>query len=417
MTLSKGARVVIAIGPARGLRGTIAQYLVPMKPYGKRSQIACDNGASYWFMDHQRNAFFAEDSDEARALLDAHAAQVGAPELEADVAFAEAVVAERRTGDLLQAVERVARHADPRALHAHLALLPLAATPGALAGKPPGWRPPALTAYAERTGADLVAPALEHLRRWFADPASRALCGLVAGALPSDPRLLDVLRELTAIEPERGVLAARLQLGDPEVFADLAATRIVERDGQRELHVGGLTPDDASRLLAAAGDRAADLTQLDLIRGSAVAYDGYPLDAWLAWPELARFRRLVLSESFRGGDGLARVLASPHLSPELEYLDLTGCDIGQKGCKALAAAPRLASLRALRIDAGDYDKTKWGPTCLSALFPANGALAGLEELFIRGWKVRKPDLDKLVASGRASLRSAQVDWNRSITLA
>ena len=292
MSLTKDSRVVIGIGPARGLRGTLVEVDKPMKPYGKRSRIACDDGETYWFQDYQKGAFFAEDSPEGRAILDERAARVGTPDLDADLAFADAVVTGRRTHDVATAVERLARHADPRAVLAHLDLVAVVATSAALAGKPPGWLPPALTAFVERArSADVVPGTIDRLRRWFADPASRHLCGLVGGALADlrDARLIELLRELTASELDRGVVAARLAAGDPGVHVDLARLRIVEREGRAELDVGGITPAVASEILRAIGDRAAAIHHINFIRGSAVAYDGYDLDAWLAWPELARF--------------------------------------------------------------------------------------------------------------------------------
>jgi hypothetical protein len=114
--------VVIAIGRARGLRATLIEVNVPMKPYGKRHRIEGDDGESYWFQAH----------------------------------------------------------------------------------------------------AHLVA----------------------------------TLRELCAIELDRGIVEVRIALGDATVHGDLAALRVVERDGVLELDAGGLAPSTATEIVAALGARA-----------------------------------------------------------------------------------------------------------------------------------------------------------------
>ncbi len=417
MAWSVNDRVVIAAGSARGLLGTLVEVNKPMKPYGKRHRIAGDDGESYWFQDYQKDVFFAVDSDQGRAVRAAYEDSLGPADLDADVAFAESVVAERRKADVLRAADRLLRHQDPRALVAHLDLASVDGTRMTFMGKPPGWIPSVLRGWLGREGVDLVPAAVDRLRHWFATDDLRRLCGVVAGALCAspDPRLVEVLRELSATASDPGIVAARLAAGDDDAYDELAKLRVVERDGRLELSVGGLTPAIATRLLERLGERAARIEQLDFVRGSGVAYAAIDLDAWLAWPELSRFPRLDLSESFTGAATLERVLASDHLSPELAHLDLTACDIGKKGCTALARSSRLASLRSLRIDCGDYDRTKWGPTHLTALFPAKGSLGTLEQLSIAGWKITRKHVTDLIAAKRCALTTAQVEYGKAWT--
>ena len=81
----------------------------------------------------------------------------------------------------------------------------------------------------------------------------------------------------------------------------------------------------------------------------------------------SRFRGAL--DSGHAHEGAVAPARSGNLHPKLVLLDLSSCDIRVKGCQAIAKCPNLSGLQELKLNTGDYDKTKWNPTTLKALFP------------------------------------------------
>lgn len=398
-------RVVIAVGPGRGLRGVVIS-VQPMKIHGSRTHVRTDDGSDFWFQDYQKDALFAEESAEGKAIRKEFEESLGTPDLQVDVAFAKQVVEGDQTFEVRKAIERIVRHPGDEALSALLDLIAYQLDSGTMSAKPPGWIPPSLTALINHRVHPDVGPLVSRrLRTWWEDPAKQRLCGFVANALCSIPkpdhRIVEVLRELCRRAAAPELIMARLKAGDEEVYSDLAKVRVVERDGILHLDAGDLTPDTADRLVEKMGDGAANLRQLSLVRQGRAAFGGVNLDAWMSWPGLKRFQRLDLSAGFVGKKGLMAVIESRFLSDELEYLDISSCDVGQAGCTVLAKAKALAPLRELNIDAGDYDRSRFSFASLERLFPKKGCvLTSLEILWIRGWDVTSTMLSNLAGSGR-----------------
>lgn len=393
--METGTRVVSAALKEQGQRGVVVEKQ-PGKMLGPRLHVRFDDGSDAWYSERDK-VVFPEDSAEAAAVLARYAETLGEADLTADVEYARAVIAANRTLEARQAIDRVFRHDSPLAVSAMLELVEYGLSKRM--GKPPGWLPAAALRLPSVPG-DPIPPTLVKLREWFADPERRPYCGMVSRVFgPAfDPRLLDVLRELCTEAPDPGLVAVRILANDESAYRELAQLRIVEREGELEFDVGDLTPEVASRVLEAGGERS--LQQLNLVRQGTAAFDAINLQAWLAWPELTRFKRLNLSEAFRGKSG-AEALAKCEALGELEVLDVSACDIGQGGSRVLGKAKNLTSLRELRIDAGDYDRSKWTARSLQALFPKKGGtLSNLERLHIRAWDVSPADLVALKAPGK-----------------
>jgi hypothetical protein len=93
-------------------------------------------------------------------------------------------------------------------------------------------------------------------------------------------------------------------------------------------------------------------------------------------PELAAIRKLNLAGCRLGDDGVAALLASPHLA--CRQLTLRENDIGDEGAQALAEAPALAGCRALFLA-----RNQIGDQGVAAL-AGSVHLSGLEQLGIGG---------------------------------
>lgn len=414
MSTSPGVkdRVVIAIGPGRGLCGVITGTHA-MKIHGRRTHVLTDDGSEFWFQDYQQDALVAESSDEGQAIRQEYEECLGPVDLAADVAFVRRVIDENLGVEIYRAIDRIVRHADDEALSVLLDLVAFQLSPAVLAAKPPGWVSPSLRALINHRTHPNPAPTIAaRLRRWWDDPGTRLVCGTVADALCEnpDPAILEALREICQTTPDPQLISARLKAGDDTAYADLSQQRCVERDGRLELDVGDLQPATAARILDLIGEKINDLVQLNLVRQGRAAFGGVDLNAWLAWPELRRFQRLDFSAGFVGKKGLEALVKSPHLSPEIEYLDLGSCDVGQGGCSVLAKSKALSTLKELCLDSGDHDRSKWTSQSLQRLFPKKGStLIHLEALSIRGWDVTATEVVDLVESGRApALRSVQL---------
>ncbi len=391
-----GSRVVARTRTEVGLCGVILSEQ-PGKLLGPRLHVRFDDGSEGWF-GRRDNVLLAEGSPEADELLRAYAESLGAPGLDADIAFAKA-----NPGEPRRTIDRLLRHSDAKAVDAMLDLSMVVVTRVSTGGKPNNWLPPTMRALTRFKG-DPVPPIVERLRVWYGTAEHRLLCGWVARAFATapDPRLLAVYRELCEIELDATLMQVRLHAADPTVYEDLAQTRLVERDGRLEFDVGDLDPHAASAVLAAAGDRAGRVAQLNLVRQGRATFGAVDLAAWLCWPDLRKFPRLNLSEGFLGKKGVELLASCEYFADDLAVLDLTGCDIGSGGCGVLGKAKNLASLRELVLDAGDYDKSKWSLRALERLFPKkNGALAGLERLSLRGWDVSEPAAKPILAPERA----------------
>jgi hypothetical protein len=398
--------VVIAIGPERGKAGTVAS--VERTATSTRTHVVTDEGNEGWFEDRQ-NGLLSEDSPEAHALREAIVASWGPVDLDADRAFVQSAIAGKHD-QIPTAIDRIMRHTEAAALDSLLDIVAFQVlAPGHL-GKRPGYVAPSVRALLRQTSPARSAVVVERMRRWWQDERTRTVVVAVSELARVDPAILDAVRGLCADEPDVRLVSMRLAAEDETVYPDLARVRLVERDGQIELQAGGLAPAQATRLLAAGGERAARAVQLDIRTHGHAAYDGVDLGPWLAWPELARFRRLNLDSSFTGAEPLRALFASTYLCPQLEALDVSACDIGIDGCEVLGNAKALATLEELAIDRGDYDRTKWAASHLAKLFPKRGgALQRLHTLSIRGWSLRPAQVKKALEGRAPALRTVRLE--------
>ncbi|MEZ4228384.1 MAG: hypothetical protein R3B89_04410 [Polyangiaceae bacterium] len=391
-------------GPGHGQFGEVVAE-EPSKTFGSRFRVVDDLGSPHWYAQREQHLLLPAAGPEAKALRAEYEQSLGSPDLSQDIAYARAVAESRRTLEFRRAIDRLLRHHDAAAIAALLEFSNSELTRANLTAGGAAWVAPSLRAL-RNAPVDPIPSVVAHLKTCFDDPQLRHVCGPIAKAFADgrDPRLVEALRELTKREAVPDLLAARLAAEDEMVYSELAESRISERDGHLCLAAGDLSPEVATRLLAAAGERGARVTMLDIVRGGHKAFDGIDLQAWLAWPELARFTALDLSEAFRGKKGLDALAKSQQLAPNLALLDVSACDVGQTGCRVLGKAKWLANLEELRIDAGDYDRSKWTSSCLDALFPKKGGTLGrLATLSIRGWDVGASLAQELRSSGRAPL--------------
>lgn len=397
--IAVGTRVVVTLGTDRGQTGTVVEESTS-KRLGDRLRVLLDDGSMTW-SQRQDDGLVEEGTGEGVALVAEATASLGPPDVDADLAFARDA-ARRGVLEVRQAVRKVARHEDPRIPEALLSLAAAELLPSRCRGKPDGWLPTSLLAL-RRYDGDAMPAVAERMRTWASNDRQRRLCSWVARALLTrpDPRLVPLLRELN----DPALLPVRLKLGDTSAYTELAARRIVERDGVWQLDAGALGPAVATEILKARPE--VEVGQLNLARGGAGEVS---LADWCAWPELCRFAKVDVSAAFQGAVGVEVLLASPHLSPSLECLDVSACDVGQTGCGRLGLAKPLARLRELRIDRGGDDQTKWTEKPLQALFPSRGGmLRALERLSIRGWNVKRSTLEALVEQERApSLRTVEL---------
>lgn len=411
--MKPGDRVVIAHGAASwGRRGVIVEFNTPTKPYGKRTTIRGDDGERYYFQDYQANAFFLEDSPDGAATLAKYEAALGPVDLAADVAFVASITATKDSRLSSQALDRIVRHG-PAGIEALLDLAAYDLQQTSAMGKPPGWIPPSLRAL----GTTSLPATIARVRKWWMDPTTRVVASTVLATLGSDPSVVELLRELCAITPEADrkqhvferLLLARLAAGDPSVYRDLADLVVRKRDGEHwSIGAGAFSPAEAEDVLRAIPDRTVD--QIDVQSGAKNAYNGFDLARWLAWPGLVRFPRVVLSQAFTGTPPLEDVLASPHLSPEIQHLDFSACDLGVTACRLLGKSDRLATLRSLVLDRGDYDRSKFDRKCLEALFPKKGGtLARLGHLSIRRATLTTNEVREVVTVRAPALRTVQLE--------
>ena len=392
--IAVGTRVVVTTGTERGQAGMVVEESTS-KRLGARVRVLLDDGSTTW--SQRRAEGLVEECSGAGAALVAEAtASLGPRDVDADLAFARDA-SRRGVHEIRRAVRKLARYSDVRVPDALLGLAAAELLPSRCRGMPDGWLPTSLLALARHDGDPMPAVA-ERLRSWAANQRQRRLCAWVARALidRGDPRLLRLLREL----PDPALLPLRLELGDASATAELAATRIVERDGVWHVDAAGLEPSVVSDMLKARPD--VEVTRLNVVGDGRDAVGEHALSQWFGWPELRRFEHIDLSAAFRGAAGVEALVASGHLAPSLVCLDVSACDVGQDGCAILGSATVLRQLRELRIDRGADDQTKWTEKPLQALFPCKaGTLHALERLSIRGWNVKRATLEALVEQGRA----------------
>ena len=161
--------------------------------------------------------------------------------------------------------------------------------------------------------------------------------------------------------------------------------RIFRQHGRCWLAGRGMNLDDVAAVLDAAG---ADL-------GLHINHLGRSpsLDEWLAFPRISTLKHLSFNTAFLRAKGLDALLAlGPN--PDLETLDLSVCDIGLKGLRALQASDHYPALRALHLHANpDHDRTKWDEKAVKALLadsakkPRGKTLRGLKVLGLMFWQL------------------------------
>lgn len=406
LMIAVGTRVVVTLGTDRGQAGTVVEES-SSKRLGARLRVLLDDGSTTWSQRRDKG-LVEERTGEGAALVAEATASLGPPDVEADLAFARDA-ARRGVPEIRRAIRKVTRHRDARVPEALLSLASAELLPSRCRGKPDGWLPSSLLALSRHDG-DPMPAALACMRAWGANDRQRRLCSWVARSLVQrrDPRLLAMLQELG----DASLFPIRLELGDPTVYAELASRRIVLRDGQWQVDVGDLEPTTASRMLEARSD--VEVGRINLVRGGQRAFAEAELGDWLAWSGLRRFESLDASAAFVGAAGVEALVSSPNLSPSLRVLDVSECDVGHQGCSALGRAATLTRLRALHIDRGRDDQTKWTEKALQALFPGTGGvLHALEHLSIRGWNVKRSTLEALVTQGRApALRTVETSRQR-----
>lgn len=161
--------------------------------------------------------------------------------------------------------------------------------------------------------------------------------------------------------------------------------RIFRQHGRCWLAGRGMNLDDVAAVLDAAG---ADL-------GLHINHLGRSpsLDEWLAWPGLTTCKHLSFNTAFLRAKGLEALLAIG-ANPDLETLDLSVCDIGLKGLRALQTSDHYPALRALHLHANpDSDRTKWDEKAVKALLadsakkPRGKTLQGLKVLGLMFWQL------------------------------
>lgn len=401
--LEIGTRVVVAQkGYHRAKRGVVAKHNRCKDVRGKwldQARVDFDDGGHRWF--NRAEDFVPEQSENAQSIVADYLESLPPPDLEADLEVARSVANKL---DVRLALDRLRRHDDPRAAEVmiDLGMLELSGT-GVEATK--GVVPPSFTALSGFETTDVVALATSKLADWARKYKTRKLCRSLAASVAGrgDPRLVEKLRELSATYPDdSGLIAARVDAGDDSAFADLARARLARRDGRVELDAGDLDPTTLDNMLEALGEEAAGIEQLNIVRGGFAAFAQIELEGWVNWKGLRRFKRLNFSEAFRGKAGVEVLVASPHLSPDLQALDVSACDIGSAGCSVLGKAESLAGLRELRIDRGEFSRKKFNERALAGLFPAKGGqLHALQRLYISHWDLRESHVHKVVEAGRA----------------
>lgn len=399
-----GTRVVVAQhGFHKAKRGVVAKHNkykdVATRKWMNQQRVDFDDGGDRWFK--LPSDLVLEDSDEAKLLITAYEESLGTPDLQADLEAGRAV-----TDPLAvrEARDRVRRHSDPGVVDVllHLGELELSRMHTQV---PHGVPAPAHLALAE-IDVDAIPAVTAKLDEWFADPKKSKWCRSLSRAFttsPADPRLLETLRRLSKAGPDRRILAARLDARDPEVYGDLAAVRIVERDGRVELDAGDLDPEAVDEMLKAAGDRGESVAQLNVAQGGLAAFGAIDLEAWLEWEGLRRFPRLNFGEVLtKNKEHIAALVASPNLSPELQALDLSGCEISTAMCSVLGKASTLSTLRELRLEHNEHSRKQPGERALAGLFPAKGGtLHAVEHLDLSLWKITQAQVNKIVQAGRA----------------
>lgn len=162
-------------------------------------------------------------------------------------------------------------------------------------------------------------------------------------------------------------------------------TRIFRQHDRCWLAARGMDLDDVAVVLDAGGPGLGlHINQL----GRAPS-----LDAWLSWPRLLTVRHLSFNTAFLRSKGFEALLAAG-ANEHLETLDLSVCDIGLKGLRALQASSHYPSLRTLHLHANpDFDRTKWDGKAVDALLmntskkPRGTTLQGLETLGLMFWQL------------------------------
>ncbi|MEZ4322595.1 MAG: hypothetical protein R3F61_34325 [Myxococcota bacterium] len=120
---------------------------------------------------------------------------------------------------------------------------------------------------------------------------------------------------------------------------------------------------------------------------------GPDLEAWLAWPGMREVRHLSFHSAFLGGAGAEKVLAAD--LGDLDTLDLSVCDIGTKGVRALQKHDGFPSLTALYLHASTGDRTKWNEKLVADLLldtpkkPQGASLRGVRRLGLMFWNLTR----------------------------
>ena len=182
-----------------------------------------------------------------------------------------------------------------------------------------------------------------------------------------------------------GALRERLELD----------ARTFRQHGRCWLAARGMELDDVAAVLDAGGPAL----------GLHINHLGHSpsLEAWLSWPRLLTVRHLSFNTAFLRAKGLEALLAAGS-NEHLETLDLSVCDIGLKGLRALQASSHYPSLQALHLHANpDFDRTKWDAKAVDALLmhsakkPRGTTLQGLKILGLMFWQLASA-MDKLESS-------------------
>lgn len=122
----------------------------------------------------------------------------------------------------------------------------------------------------------------------------------------------------------------------------------------------------------------------------------YPgLGTWLRWEGLSRIRHLSFNGGFLAAKGLELLLSTARLG-NVETLDLSVCDIGQKGLQLLNASDEMPRLSELYLASNpDFDRTIYNEKAVAALLsdtpasPMGESLKGLKVLSLQFWELVK----------------------------